>query len=404
MQWGAGNAAPVQAAKVLETDDLRFRSPNLSDAATRPAHTSSSGGLAWGETAPEPPVAPAEPAYADHQPTATVAVAPAVLADEEPVQFADRLVEIASKTSQAEAQITLLAGSRPRANGSNADRLTELLQYREEETNPFEKLEEAAEPLPPSDPDEAAAAIDEEIQRRAREPREEIDEPSEEPTDRFEEPADDFLNELLTNEPGSPFEGFGEPDSGEEEFRIEGGMPLPEAMQFGDDEERRRQFIEREREEAERNCEEEYEKIVSDRIDSISLDIRVEGDPGVDYPFECGLGSPVYEPRQWPQITYTWKAANLCHKPLYFEQVALERYGHSFGFYAQPLLSGVHFFGTLPILPYKMGLKTPNECVYTLGHYRPGSCAPRLYGGFPFTWRAALFQTGVVTGTVFTIP
>ncbi|MEM9352795.1 MAG: hypothetical protein AAGA92_07260 [Planctomycetota bacterium] len=407
--WGSahdGHAEPAAArsANTVETGTLRFRAPSLSDAPSSRGRELDSNGLAWGESTAslEGQPAPAGAVVVAHESTAPAVSTPEVsipefAVDEEPLAFADRLIKLASETAEAEPEITLLAVNQIESTGSEGDRLTQLLQYREDEANPFEKLDEVAEPLPQSDPDEAAAAIDEEIQRRAREPREDLGE-------RFEEPADDFLNELLTDDPDESFEtprGF---DEGDEEFKIEGGMPLPEAMQFGGDEERRRQFMQREREEAERNCEEEYEKIVGDRIDSISLDITVEGDAGVDYPFECGLGSELYEPRQWPQITYTWKAANLCHKPLYFEQVALERYGHTFGFYAQPLLSGVHFFGTLPILPYKMGLKTPNECVYTLGHYRPGNCAPRLYGGMPFTWRAALFQTGVVTGTVFTIP
>ena len=42
----------------------------------------------------------------------------------------------------------------------------------------------------------------------------------------------------------------------------------------------------------------------------------------------------------------------------------------------QPVVSGVHFFGTLPILPYKMGVEQPWECMYALGYYEPGSCAP----------------------------
>jgi len=125
---------------------------------------------------------------------------------------------------------------------------------------------------------------------------------------------------------------------------------------------------------------------------------------GEDFPFECPLESGQHEPRQWPQITYMWKAAGLCHKPLYFEQVQLERYGHSWGPYSQPIMSGVHFFGTLPILPYKMGLRTPNECVYTLGYYRPGNCAPHFVGGFPFTWRAAAFEAGAATGMSFIFP
>lgn len=99
-----------------------------------------------------------------------------------------------------------------------------------------------------------------------------------------------------------------------------------------------------------------------------------------------------------------WKASALCHKPLYFEDVALERYGHSWGPFLQPIMSGAHFFGRLPVLPYCMGLKTPNECVYTLGYYRPGSCAPYLVGGVPFTWRAALFQAGGAVGVAAFLP
>jgi hypothetical protein len=106
----------------------------------------------------------------------------------------------------------------------------------------------------------------------------------------------------------------------------------------------------------------------------------------------------------WPEITYTWKASTLCHKPLYFEQVQLERYGHSWPRCLQPVMSGAHFFSSVAILPYKMGLETPNECIYALGHYRPGSCAPYYIEALPFTWRAAAFQTGAVTGIHFAFP
>jgi len=159
-----------------------------------------------------------------------------------------------------------------------------------------------------------------------------------------------------------------------------------------------------ERKEAERNCAEEIAKAHAERIDDIDLSITLEGDAGEDFPFECRLDAGQHELRQWPQITYNWKAAALCHKPLYFEQVHLERYGHSWGPYVQPIMSGVHFFGTVPLLPYKMGIRTPTECVYTLGYYRPGSCAPYLIDPVPFTWRAALFQGATATALPFIIP
>jgi len=108
--------------------------------------------------------------------------------------------------------------------------------------------------------------------------------------------------------------------------------------------------------------------------------------------------------RGWAPVTFTWKASALCHKPAYFEQVQVERYGHSVGPLFQPIVSGAHFFLSVPLLPYKMGLYPPNECLYTLGHYRPGSCAPYMLDPLPLSLRAALFEAGAWTAAVFVIP
>ena len=99
-----------------------------------------------------------------------------------------------------------------------------------------------------------------------------------------------------------------------------------------------------------------------------------------------------------------WKASALCHKPLYFEDASLERYGHSWGPCLDPFVSGAHFFGTLPALPYCMGLHPPNECMYALGHYRPGNCAPYMIPPVPLSLRAAAVQTAATTGAIFIIP
>ncbi len=122
------------------------------------------------------------------------------------------------------------------------------------------------------------------------------------------------------------------------------------------------------------------------------------------FPAECPLGAGPFQPRMWAMTTYTWKASGLCHKPLYFEQVTLERYGHSFAPLLEPVVSGAHFFATLPILPYKMGINPPWECQYPLGYYRPGSCAPHMIMPFPISLRGALVEGGVATGLVFLIP
>lgn len=154
-----------------------------------------------------------------------------------------------------------------------------------------------------------------------------------------------------------------------------------------------------------KNCAEELAELKASRIAEIDLHILPTGSAGEDYPYECGIddGTPFVE-RSWPQVCYMWKASALCHKPLYFENVQLERYGHSWGPFVQPLVSGAHFFTRIPVLPYCMGLKAPNECVYTLGHYRPGNCAPYLIEAIPFTKRAAMMQSAAVTGAVFVFP
>ena len=136
-------------------------------------------------------------------------------------------------------------------------------------------------------------------------------------------------------------------------------------------------------------------------INELTTDIKAEDG---EFPPECTLGDKQFEPRMWPATCFTWKASGVCHKPLYFEEVHLERYGHSWGPFLQPVASGAHFFLTVPILPYKMGLNPPEECMYTLGYYRPGNCAPYLLDPLPLSVRAALFQAGAWAGGVAVIP
>ena len=138
--------------------------------------------------------------------------------------------------------------------------------------------------------------------------------------------------------------------------------------------------------------------------DKARLDISISGTEGDDFPLECRFAEQQFVPRHWHPTDFFWTASSLCHKPLYFEDVQLERYGHETGPFTQPFASAAHFFVTLPILPYKMGLRTPNECVYALGYYRPGNCAPYMIEPLGFTWRAALFEAGAWVGGAAAIP
>jgi hypothetical protein len=77
--------------------------------------------------------------------------------------------------------------------------------------------------------------------------------------------------------------------------------------------------------------------------------------------------------RAWLDYAYFWQAPALYHRPLYFEEPNLERYGHTSRFLTQPFLSGAHFFSSVPALPFKMAIERPFTSRYTLGHGRPGS-------------------------------
>lgn len=121
-------------------------------------------------------------------------------------------------------------------------------------------------------------------------------------------------------------------------------------------------------------------------------------------PADCGLPEMGSIDRLWACQTYTWTASALCHKPLFFEDVQLERYGQTARPILQPAISGAHFFLNIAAMPYNAGVYPPNECRYALGYYRPGDCAPYLGRSLPLSARGALFQAGAVTGAAVALP
>jgi hypothetical protein len=121
-------------------------------------------------------------------------------------------------------------------------------------------------------------------------------------------------------------------------------------------------------------------------------------------PVTCSIDDRSFPSREFVESTVTWKASGACHKPLYFEDVQLERYGHELGPVVQPVISTARFFGDVVVLPYKMGINPLNECQYSLGYYRPGSCAPWSVGPVPISLRGALMQAKVVTGAALVLP
>ena len=121
-------------------------------------------------------------------------------------------------------------------------------------------------------------------------------------------------------------------------------------------------------------------------------------------PSEFKLGDEAYANRPMSDCLYQWKASDQWHNPLYFEDVGLERYGHTHWELLQPAVSiakfGVQFVG----LPYQMTIDPVCKKMYTLGYYRPGECAPKKYYRVPWNTHAAIAEGAVWTGLVYIFP
>ncbi len=140
------------------------------------------------------------------------------------------------------------------------------------------------------------------------------------------------------------------------------------------------------------------------KMDSIlDMSYKVTVTPG-EMPQSCPIPDEMYVRKIPTPIVFTWKASALCHKPLYFEDVQLERYGHGICPLLQPALSGARFWVTIPFVPYLMGTYPPTQCVYDLGYYRPGSCAPNMIQPCPISMRGALIEAGAIVGAAYAIP
>lgn len=106
----------------------------------------------------------------------------------------------------------------------------------------------------------------------------------------------------------------------------------------------------------------------------------------------------------WVSPRLSAHTAYVQYRPLYFEEVNLERYGYNFGC-LQPFVSAARFYGTLPILPYKICDSSP--CSYDINlEFAPAATAapPVPLCRKPFNCKAAVFQSAVMTGAFLLIP
>lgn len=104
--------------------------------------------------------------------------------------------------------------------------------------------------------------------------------------------------------------------------------------------------------------------------------------------------------RHDPQFV-SWVPPALSHKPVYFEEVGVERYGQTRSQALQPLISGGKFLANAAILPYRMGVDSPHRISYDVGLARPGSPTPGVREALPFSLKGMLYQGAATTSAGF---
>jgi hypothetical protein len=126
---------------------------------------------------------------------------------------------------------------------------------------------------------------------------------------------------------------------------------------------------------------------------------------GAQTPTESLPESPLQRGGQeWERTVCSWAAPNTFSYPRYFEDRMVERHGHLQLGHLEPFASGARFFATVPMLPYLMTIRDPCDCEYTLGYYRPGSCAPVMLQRPPLDRRAVIVESAAIAGAVIAIP
>jgi hypothetical protein len=318
------------------------------------------------------------------------------------------------RRAYAAIRLTAFEDEGPQLTGA-AEGDAELRSVVVDREEPFESARSAQ--LPQSNTDSTGAAdepqLDSEIQEQLRDPFgtppqtlpgiDTPETPDTQPETTMTQPADQT----------PPSDTMQPPENGQLQFDAAPNPFQPATPPDGDTTQPDGDFVptpsastlQQEEEQTQKACDDSWTKLRAKTINTVNLSIAVTGTEGQDFPFECVLDENEWHPgRAWPQTTYLWKAAALCHKPLYFEDEQLERYGHSWPPCCQPFVSGAHFFTRLPVLPYCMGVEPPHECIYALGHYRPGSCAPYMCNPIPLSPRGAVIQAGAVVGAAAVLP
>jgi hypothetical protein len=120
-------------------------------------------------------------------------------------------------------------------------------------------------------------------------------------------------------------------------------------------------------------------------LSEVNIDIHTEGKRLPDDRAQNAVDLDVvtWNDTQATGMVYGWEAPNIHYRKLYFEDVAVERYGQvPQGILAQEFRSAIHWGGTLLALPLNMRLDPYYDCDTPLGFCRPGDCVPPTYQRF----------------------
>jgi hypothetical protein len=119
--------------------------------------------------------------------------------------------------------------------------------------------------------------------------------------------------------------------------------------------------------------------------------------------FAAANSPELRESDQRPPILCAWSPWTIGYRPLYFEEIPLERYGMTYGL-LQPAVSGAHFFGSVAALPYKMVVHPPRSCLCSNGFSRMGDIPLPGYGQRELRLDAGLVEAGVIVGIIYILP
>ena len=110
-------------------------------------------------------------------------------------------------------------------------------------------------------------------------------------------------------------------------------------------------------------------------IQEARVDVRDTADvvPKDESSVLTGSSQRFYGSEGYTEKPFRWPAPNIRYQPLYFEDVALERYGQTKGLVKQPIVSAYKFLRDGLLLKYNAKIDNPYSCDGPLGFCRPGS-------------------------------